>query len=202
MSEDNWEQCEITGKMFPHDELVTFQGKRVSAEGKAILLERLKSGETVQDEQRPTVGRRFGCIFIDSLFFTIPSYLINQNATPQNVMTMALALVALQTVQLIYLGQMHGMRGQTLGKIAGSLRVVNLDGSPVTLAKAYIRAAVYVFPSIVILASIFTRNAQAIETATIFSWVWILLTILLALVDRKMQRPIHDRVAGTRVIQE
>ncbi len=38
-------QCEISGEWVPADELVTFQGKRVSAAGKRMLLDRLSSGE-------------------------------------------------------------------------------------------------------------------------------------------------------------
>ncbi len=38
-------QCEISGEWVPPDELVTFQGKRVSAAGKQILLDRLAAGE-------------------------------------------------------------------------------------------------------------------------------------------------------------
>lgn len=203
MTTDNWEQCQITGKTFPQEELITFQGKRVSAEGKAILLERLKSGEAVSEEmQRPAVLRRFGCVFIDNLIFSIPSYLIGQNMTLQNLTAMTWMLVGLQALQVIYLGQMHGLFGKTLGKMAGTLRVVNLDGSPISLGKAYLRAIVYVLPSILAIAALFSRNNVLIENVNLFYGGWSLITIILALVDTKMQRPIHDRVTGTRVIQE
>ncbi len=39
-------QCEISGEWVPVDELVTFQGKRVSAAGKQMLLDQLAAGES------------------------------------------------------------------------------------------------------------------------------------------------------------
>ena len=47
-------KCSITGKSYPEDELVTFQGQLVSAEGKQILLDRLRIGA---DAQSPGITR-------------------------------------------------------------------------------------------------------------------------------------------------
>ena len=41
-------RCSVTGKAYPEDELVTFQGQLVSAEGKQILLDRLRIGADAQ----------------------------------------------------------------------------------------------------------------------------------------------------------
>jgi len=41
-------KCSVTGKSYPEDELVTFQGQLVSAEGKQILLDRLRIGADAQ----------------------------------------------------------------------------------------------------------------------------------------------------------
>jgi len=43
-------RCEVTGQVVPEDELVLIHGQRVCAEGKAILLERLKAGEAMPGE--------------------------------------------------------------------------------------------------------------------------------------------------------
>jgi hypothetical protein len=46
-------RCEVTGKLVPEDELVELNGQRVCAEGKAILLERLTSGESAGENDAP-----------------------------------------------------------------------------------------------------------------------------------------------------
>ncbi|MHB1767122.1 MAG: hypothetical protein ACYCUV_04630 [Phycisphaerae bacterium] len=47
-------RCSVTGKWVPEDALVTFQGQLVCAEGKQILLDRLRIGE---DAQSPGITR-------------------------------------------------------------------------------------------------------------------------------------------------
>lgn len=42
------EACQVTGKVVPGDQIIEFQGYRVCAEGKQILLDRLRSGETAR----------------------------------------------------------------------------------------------------------------------------------------------------------
>ena len=59
-------------------------------------------------------------------------------STKNSVLSGAVSLIA-TAAGIIYFGQLHGSRGQSVGKIAGKLRVVNLNGSPITLKTAYIR---------------------------------------------------------------
>ena len=70
-------QCEITGKWVPEDEIVEFQGRMVCAEGKELLLERLRSGELLPGEmETPSIGKRFGCLFVDGLVLGVVSIVI------------------------------------------------------------------------------------------------------------------------------
>ncbi len=135
--------------MVPEDELVTFQGQRVCAEGKAILLERLQAGEGLPGEfKRPTVLRRFGCIFLDGLIVVLPlAILTGIVAGTSGSMQIggAISLLAV-CVEIVYFGQMHASGGQTVGKKAGKLKVVNLDGSAISTKTAYVRAVAYIGP--------------------------------------------------------
>jgi uncharacterized RDD family membrane protein YckC len=196
--------CAVTGKIVPEDELVTIQGQRVCAEGKAILLERLKTGEAMPGEfMRPTVMRRFGCIFLDGLIIVVPfSILSGILATPRKDTFLAgLVSIISTAVALIYYGQMHGTKGATIGKMAGKTRVVNLDGSPIDLKTGYVRAIAYVGPTFLTGIAAISAQAMVVNVAAIIVGVWGLADTLFALFDRIQQRSLHDRVAGTRVIQ-
>ena len=96
---------------------------------------------------------------------------------------------------------MHAARGQTVGKIAGKLRVVNLDGSPITSGQAYIRAIAYVGIGYLSAAAIMLRLPTFIMVASVVAGIYGLANLLFALFDFNQQRALHDRIAGTRVIQ-
>ena len=202
-------QCEITGKWVPPDEIVEFHGHKVCAEGKEILLQRLQSGERLPGEmERPTVLRRFSCLFVDSIVIAIPMWIMiavvgvpKANSDNLAVSSMMLLPTILGVILgMCYYGIMHGIRGQTLGKMAGKIKVVNLDGSPITMGTAFARAIFYMGPQIIfpILALV-----GAVTLAGVLYWVVLsygLANILVALFDRSRQRALHDRFVGTRVL--
>ena len=155
-------RCVITGKWVPADETIEIQGYRVCAEGKEELLRRLRSGESMPGEmERPSVLRRFGCILLDHIIVGLGEGFVS-GATggiialtilsdSDDPVTRALVMRAVSGVLqagiiLCYFGLMHGLKGRTVGKMAGRLKVVNLDGTPVTMQKAFARAFYYGTP--------------------------------------------------------
>ena len=198
-------QCSITGKMVPEDELVTIQGQQVCAEGKAILLERLKSGEALPGEkEKPTALRRFSCIFVDGLILGVPFAVINAviGHTPGAYFDLGLVAILSTSIQIIYFGQMHASGGQTLGKKAGKLVVVNLDGSPISGGTAYLRAAAYAGPNYLSAIALLVGAQPLVGLAGLLVGVWGISDVIFALVDRTRQRSLHDRIAGTRVVEK
>lgn len=208
-------QCSITKKWFPEDELVTFQGQMVSAEGKQRLLDRLHTGVEANDEfVRPTVWRRFGCIFLDGVLLGVfgllldaflgISFLSNPGPKPNTDLTAMASLLGLAAA-IFYFGLLHGWKGQSFGKMAGNLRVINMDGTPISKAKAFARAVAYTFGNtLFVLATVLgllTHSAAIIGFGSFAAAVWWLTDVILALVDTRMQRSLHDRICGTRVIQ-
>jgi uncharacterized RDD family membrane protein YckC len=198
--------------MVPEDEIVVIQGHRVCAEGKAILLERLRSGETMPGElEKPTVLRRFGCMFLDGLIIGIPVAIITGVASAGSAAAGAansggavvIGVVSFIGValQIVYFGQMHGARGQTVGKIAGKLVVVNEDGSRISMPTAYLRSLAFKGPSLLSGIAIISGALVFVSVASLIAGLWGLIDIILALVDREGQRSLHDRIAGTRVVQ-
>jgi uncharacterized RDD family membrane protein YckC len=215
-------QCSITKKWFPEDELVTFQGQIVSAEGKQILLDRLHTGVEASDEfVRPTVWRRFGCIFLDGIVLAVPIMFfefavmslaisdfgraIQSATTAQRIGIgydiMAIAYLALGIIEIAYFSVLHGWKGRTVGKMAGNLKVINMDGANVSWKKATARAFAYVGCIFIYPIAALFGNALTLGIAALLVAAWALTDIILGLVDTQFQRTLHDRICGTRVIQ-
>ncbi|MFA7237085.1 MAG: RDD family protein [Phycisphaeraceae bacterium] len=213
-------QCDITGRTVPLDETIELHGYRVCAEGKQILLDRLKAGEAMPGElERSSFWRRFGAYFIDGLIFGALSGCVGGGvggalaATDNMAMFLAVTtflqlLVVL--AQLSYFALLHAKYGQTWGKMAVKIKVVQPDGSDITTGQAWKRSFFYIGPQVVLLAVSFliallappSPTTQVVANVIVVPGaLYILASIITALVDRQQQRAIHDYVAGTRVIR-
>ena len=216
-------KCEISGREVPPDEIIEFQGYKVCAEGKDMLLKRLKSGEMLPGElERPSVLRRFGCYFVDGFlvgivnlgitFALLGAAVVGTPGSPGDVESFVrmqgIASFLAVLIAIAYFGLMHGSKGQTLGKMAGKLKVVNMDGSDITMGKGFARAFLYLGPNLLQPLAMFvigmTPGANpalgAAQFLALAAGIYLLANIILALVDRAMQRALHDRLAGTRVV--
>jgi len=199
----------MTGQVVPEDELVLLNGKRVCAEGKAILLEQMKAGEAPGETERPSDIRRFGCMILDNIILGVPFLILNfavvgvaaAGSTAGVDLTAGAIQLINSFVAVAYFTLMHGTRSQTLGKMAGKLKVVRMDGLPMDMTTAFIRALAYtginLIPAILIFFSL-----SAIVTIGINGMIVIyaFVNAIMALVDRANQRTLHDRIAGTRVV--
>ena len=222
-------QCQVTGKWLPEEETVEFQGYRVGAEGKEVLLERLRSGADVGDTTRPGVGRRFGCYLLDAILLWIVAAIIeialafiagiqifqfnhNTQSAASHAVTQATTFagvaVGISIIVVLYYGLMHGTRGATFGKMAGKLKVVKRDGSDINIRIGILRSLYFVGPRLAV-ACLFVALVALIDPITaIFInaalayavFAYLLADAIVALVDSQQQRAIHDRLAGTRVI--
>jgi len=153
-------KCDITGAWVNPDEIIEFQGYRVCAAGKEELLARLRSGEAMPGEmERPSVLLRFGCIFLDGILLGAVGVVINlavvgaafanQDTMEEGMVMQGVAQLLVVAIGLAYFTILHGTKGQTIGKMAGKIRVVNMDGSPITMGKALWRAVAYQGPAII-----------------------------------------------------
>ncbi len=214
-------QCSVTKKWFPEDEIVTLQGQLVSAEGKQILLDRLRTGEQAPGALlRPGTAARFWCIFLDLLLMGVLETIVNYAVVKSDwkphgniwlqYLLQLVAMALTLSLSILYFGLLHGWKGKTLGKMVGNLRVVNMDGTPISKTKGLARAAVFRFGLILMLIMTFfallTVNKPSFGAVfnlrIVVPWVWLLLDGLVALADTRMQRSLHDRICGTRVIRE
>lgn len=227
--------CQVTGKAILRDDAVVFQGKWVGAEGKAILLERLRSGA---DEPgalaTASLWKRFLGGMLDGLICTTPFIVIGLllgfdvfDVSKNNEDEAALAgydiyqslFELIVTVAfIVYLTILHSRSGQTLGKMIAKTKVVRSDGSPITYSRSFVRAlyldggnflleiSVLIMLCIALMlpdrASELQNVFQTVVTAlTAFIGVYAIVNLLAIIFDRSQRRSIHDRLAGTRVVQ-
>ena len=208
--------CEVTGQTVPEDETVVFQGRRVSAEGKQILVDRVNAGEALPGELEDASRlARFGGAFLDNVIFGVLGFIVGavvggatasaSSATGATfVRATAGAGLAVGLLQLVYFALMHARGGQTLGKMAAKSKVVTVDGAPIDSGTAWKRAIIYVGPNLVgqLPAMIF---GAAVGTAVLVGGVlqtvfglFVLVNVLL--IFRASKRCLHDDLSGTRVV--
>ncbi|MBI4584423.1 MAG: RDD family protein [Planctomycetes bacterium] len=215
-------KCAVTGKWVPVDEIVEIQGLRVCAEGKEVLLSRLKSGEAPPGQlERPSSWRRIGCMILDNFFMSIIfgifygififAYLIRQGdlmAPAANLKMQVFAGFVGSAFFIAYFAFFHGWRGQSIGKMAGRIRVVKLDGSPVEVRTAFLRAVYYIAPNFLpaLAGVVFSQLVNPDDAmifvgfTSLFVYLYWFANCVVALVDRDKQQAIHDRLAKTRVV--
>lgn len=220
-------QCEVTGEWLPADETIEFQGQRVGAQGKQILMERIRSGAGPGGLNKPTVLRRWGCWLLDGILVGVVYAIISVTVgivwgasvaagADGEEGDAAMAMLILQGTLTVIFGVLvigyytvfHGLKGQTPGKMAGKLKVVRGDGSDIDMRTAFLRAIYYQGPGLLasalgVLAFLLVSDSGLALTINAFSGLgglYILVDLVFALVDSKQQRALHDRLASTRVI--
>lgn len=210
-------RCEVTDELVPADETVVIQGKRVGAHGKQILMDQLSTGHTVGGElEAPGSGRRFGCSFLDGIVIGIPVAILNGVATATLVtsaatfnarMLGAIGLIG-TAIYMAYYTWMHAARGQTVGKIAGKIKVLNLDGSEISMGTSLVRAFMFagiqaISPVLLLVggeAMLGGLDGFGIYELSSFAVSAFVLANCITVLVSKDKRAIHDYVAGTRVV--
>lgn len=212
------QRCAMTGKFYPPDELVEISGLHVGQEGKELLLERLRSGGGVPFVHRKArSGARFAALFLDMLlpfsFSAVLSLSVHARSTSLyglgsagaarylNVRMGWILLVENLTL-LIYFALSHQVFGRTLGKNSTGLKVITVGGGQLTAAAAWVRSLAFLGPGLIAPVLYFSNSPLLIiRAATGILWGYLLLDGLVALLDRNSGRALHDRLAGSRVVE-
>lgn len=162
-----------------------------------------------------TFWPRFFALIIDGIVLSILSKVLT--ITPQadsKVLSIAYSFLT-TNIPYIYVVLMIGKYGQTLGKIAMSIKVVDNDTEDkIGYYQSFMREAVPIFQvnaAIIIIALLFTDiDLATFELSTLgyiilflpsgMLMIWSILEIVTMLIDDK-NRALHDKIADTVVVK-
>lgn len=167
--------------------------------------------------------KRFVAAWIDGLVMLLPSILLLWLQSVSRIWAF-LTLVPLNFLFYAYEIYLHGRWGQTLGKRSQGIKVLSLDGTPITWKQAFLRSSVGLglgaLSTISTLVALFRMTGQEfsslnwvalsarqaelspyIDEITIASLIWFASEVVVLLFNRK-KRALHDFIAGTVVVEE
>ena len=228
------DRCEVTGKVVLPGEMIELMGRHVCAEGKAILLERLRCGLLLPGAmETPPFSARLMAFLQDCFCLWLMGFImqttmlavLNAAGAQADLVPLIASLLSI-LIWMLYPTLMHAYyNGQTLGKRANHIRVVKIDGSPLTLGRSIIRTLVYQGPGsicTIIFVLILMQEGTGMgfmgmsgsahqmqsSIALVVSMfillplmvIYFIVNAIVALLDKTAQLTIHDRVASTRVI--
>ena len=179
--------CSVCGQVFPPDQVIRYGATQVCGGCKPQFLQKLREGANDTGAlDYAGFGKRFGAKILDTILLYIVTIGLNlavglgvAGPAPGQQQDISLALIMMGVNLLISLGYpivFLGKWGQTLGKMAVGVKVVSPTGEPIGFGKATGR----------VLAEILTGFTLGIG-------------YLMVLWDSE-RRALHDRLAGTRVI--
>ena len=118
---------------------------------------------------------------------------------------MTFAIGAMYVLYITYFFLMHGYWGQTLGKKAAGIMVVNLDGSKISrgaaLARTVSSSGFFIVAYFPVLFIEFKTLLFQVFGAVILALALLgLADVVFTLADSARRRSLHDRLAGTRVV--
>ena len=163
-----------------------------------------------------TIGARFLALIIDSLLSIILTaifYASYATFSDSARIFEYLGGVLILMLPIIYTVGMHARYGQTLGKMAAKVKVLDLEENPINLGQAIIRSLPQIIPLFLVIGF---QNPQFIEGSasaadkmimpyvsgitTGLLWIWNIADIIVALSSEK-HRALHDYIVGTVVIK-
>jgi uncharacterized RDD family membrane protein YckC len=167
--------------------------------------------------------KRFAASFIDAFLTLIPCIFLLWLQTVSRPLAF-LSQFLITFIFYIYEIYFHGSSGQTIGKRNQNIRVVSLDGSPVSWKQAFLRSSIGLGLSILNMLSVMVALSRIpSEGFSLLGWseltnkqaqlapynwelfiimqVWAWSEIVVMLFNRK-RRALHDFIAGTVVVDE
>lgn len=138
---------------------------------------------------------RLGAIIIDYIVLSIIGFIIAQipGLGDNRMLSITYTTWIMLAIGLVYFAGFWSWRGQTLGKIIVGARVVRSDGSPISPGNAVLRYLFYLVP---------TFTPILFFAAYISGWIPLPAAIvgLIIIATSSRKRGLHDRIAGTVVI--
>ncbi len=175
--------CSQCGRLFPADDMVSYESRYVCADCKPLFFQKIKEGASVAG-QREYAGFwiRFGAKFVDGIIMNVASQIVQLvigmalRSSPETAAIIG-GLIAL-VLNAGYVIYFTGKYGATPGKMACKIEVIRPDGSPMTFGRATGR-----------------------YFAEILSSLTLLIGYIMAAFDEE-KRALHDRICDTRVVRK
>ena len=167
------------------------------------------------DDRFRTFWRRLGAALIDLIFFMPLSFLDEWVLSlPLSTPTTATYLVASSSIFLLYSILMHGLFGQTVGKMLTGVRVVDLAEASITMRQAILRDSPgllfeLAFIPLALIHLDWWIAFQRGDLAEIPRWFLILgfgallmfLVEVATMLTNGKRRALHDFIAGSVVVK-
>lgn len=158
-------------------------------------------------EKYKTLGRRFGAIVLDSFILMpitgVASFIFFFiDLTPNKVISSMIP----GFISVFYYILMHAYNGQTFGKMAAKVKVLNDSETPINFGQAVLRSLPQLFPVMFAFSSL---TANQSDESSIKFWasiiyglvsLFFILDVIVCLTNEK-HRALHDFIAGTIVIK-
>jgi uncharacterized RDD family membrane protein YckC len=158
-----------------------------------------------------TFWRRFIASLIDGLLLMPIGWLDNLFISSESTRLVVEWGIVTQSAPWIYSVLMHGYYGQTIGKMATGIKVLDVSESPISLRQAFLRDCVTVGLTTIVLILFLAEKlfgsfveptfiallTNLIGTAGL---VWFLVETVTMLTNEK-RRALHDFIAGTVVVR-
>jgi uncharacterized RDD family membrane protein YckC len=159
-----------------------------------------------------TFWPRFIASFIDGLLLAPISWIDNliSSYEPSTQVVVEWAIIS-HSVYWVYNVLMHGYYGQTVGKMAIGIKVVDISESPISLRQAFLRDCVYAGLAtleliLFLFQKFFSGNiessmVEALINLTGFAGLGWFLAEFVTMLTNEKRRALHDFIAGTVVVR-
>lgn len=137
--------CSRCGHPYCHNCLVTMNDRLYCATCKVEQLRDVQSGVDRTRLNYAGAGKRFGALIIDRLIVVLPPYalfiiLLLTGGNDPNPLIFILLIPVFLGMPFYEALMLQNKNGQTLGKMALKIRVVRVDGSPLSAGQCWGRA--------------------------------------------------------------
>jgi uncharacterized RDD family membrane protein YckC len=163
-------------------------------------------------EKYHTAARRFCAGFVDGLVFMPLGWLDRWVLGASRPATVLIAWMLFSySAYWLYSVLMHGFYGQTLGKKALGVKVLDVSETPISMRQAFLRESIYIaintmalIISIYLVLSGSRGDSESLSIAVMIlglgALIWFVTEILTCLMNQK-RRAVHDFIAGTVVVK-
>lgn len=153
-----------------------------------------------QYDKYQTTGPRIIALVVDGLILLplsiINIFIVNLNLSPIFTYSWVFIMTLAPSLYTIIL---HTLYGQTFGKMAAKVKVVDVNENPIMLYHAVLRSLPQIFFSFAVI--FFSKSNDDFQMLiTVLYAIWTVLNIIVFFVNDK-RRALHDFVAGTIVVR-